>query len=243
MSQKVTNKRAVLLTATVIPNSIYTSHVDPQERLKEYLTAISFYHAQFPDDDIFLLENSHFSLEGDGSYGKLKKEIPFTLIKFPSSDKFIEGKGYQEFEMLDGAVDQLKNKYNEFIKITGRYIVKNAATLTEHQCNGITIDLNRRYKRADTFFFYFKGDFYSKYLKGEFKKVNDNEGKFIEKIIYEKLNSSNLYSHCKLFPRTNILIRKSGSYGITAERNPAKVFIRNIERFVYNILGIKAFFY
>jgi len=123
MNRNAHKKRAVLLTGTIVPNSVYTHHTDPSTRLKEYLFAIDYYCNLFKNDDVYFLENSDFDLEKNSDYLKLSRSCRFTLLKFPQSQKFYEGKGYQEFEMLDNAVEQLKDKYTSFIKLTGRYII------------------------------------------------------------------------------------------------------------------------
>lgn len=243
MDVNIRNKRAVLLTGTIIPNSIYTQHTDALTRLSEYLFAIGFYCNLFKNDDVYFLENSDFNLESNADYQKLRTECSFTLLKFPRSEKFNEGKGYQEFEMMDGAVDLLKKKYTSFIKITGRYIIKNAVALTGFNCKGIVIDLNRRQRLAQTYFIYFTTQFYLDHLKGEYKNVNDNEGRFIEKVIYDKITVPAVLKHCSLFSRTPFLSGSTGSYGIVMKRNYLRVKIRNVERFFYNLLNIKAFFY
>jgi len=243
MDVNIRNKRAVLLTGTIIPNSIYTQHTDALTRLSEYLFAIGFYCRLFKNDDVYFLENSDFNLEADASYQELKAEYSFTLLKFPRSEKFNEGKGYQEFEMMDGAVDLLKEKHTSFIKITGRYIIKNAAVLTGFECRGIVIDLNRRQRLAQTYFIYFTTQFYLDHLKGAYKNVNDNEGLFIEKVIYDKITVPAVLKSCSLFAKTPFLSGSTGSYGIVMKRNYLRVKIRNVERFFYNLLNIKSFFY
>lgn len=239
----MSNKRAILLTGTIIPNSIYTSYNDPLVRLKEYLSAIKFYKEQFKNDDIYFLENSEFDLDQNSDYLKLKQEIPFEVIRSPKSEKFNEGKGYQEFEMVDKAIDLLKAKYHSFIKITGRYLVSNAFAITDFECKGLVIDLNKREKKALTYFMYFTSEFYTHYLKGEYKNVNDNGGVFIEHVIYKKIIQNNLLSYCQLFHRTPLLTGITGSYGFAIKRNKFRVLIRNCERFVYGIFSVKQFFY
>lgn len=242
MPTKILNKRAVLLTGTIIPNSVYTSYNNPQIRLKEYLFAIKFYKIHFKDDDIYFLENSEFDLSNNSDFLMLKQEINFSLLKYNKSERYNEGKGYQEFEMLDSAVESLKNNYNSFIKITGRYLISNAFELTNFNCKGIVVDLNTREKRADTYFLYFTQEFYTGYLKNEFKKVNDSAGIFIEHVVYNKIVYSNMLNYSNLFFKTPLLEGVTGSYGLTLKRNKLKVIIRDCGRFIYNLLGIKRFF-
>jgi len=237
------NKRAILLTGTIIPNSVFTEHNNPELRLREYLYAIKFYCNLFKNDDVYFLENSEYKLEENADYVRLRKEVNFTLIKGKKSEKFNEGKGYQEFEMVDRAVEMLKDNYPSFIKITGRYLISNAANITNFICKGLVIDLNRKADYAQTYLLYFTGAFYQEYLKGEYAKVNDLAGNFIERVVYKKIKENNLFGHCSLFKRTPLLSGTTGSSGRALKRNPLKVFIRDIERFFYNLLHIKTFFY
>jgi len=242
MDVNIPNKRAILLTGTIIPNSVYTHYTDAEARLKDYIFALDFYCGLFKNDDVFFLENSSFDLDENQDYRELKLRSPHELIKFPQSERFYEGKGYQEFQMLDYAVDQLKEKYSSFIKLTGRYIIKNAAELTSFNCRGIVIDLGRRQRQAQTYFFYCNTQFYLDNLKGLYKQANDNEGVFIEHVVYNKINPA-LLKESRLFPSTPHMSGITGSYGIVLKRNSLKLIIRNVERFFYNLLNIKSFFY
>ncbi len=243
MPVNILNKRGILLTGTIIPNSVYTNYNDSAKRLQDHLTAIEFYCTQFKNDDVFFIENSEFDLESNINYQEFKKKHPFKTIRLPKSDKYYEGKGYQEFEMLDTAIELLKKEYTSFIKITGRYIVSNVFNITDFECKGLVIDLNRKQKYSHTYLLYFTTEFYLNHLKGEYKHVNDNAGIFIEHVVYKKLSEANLYSYCSLFRKTPLLSGTSGSYGIEMKRNYYRVKIRNMERFFYNLLNIKAFFY
>jgi len=42
----IQNKRAVILTGTIIPNSVYTNQTDPLSRLEDYHKAIRFYREE-----------------------------------------------------------------------------------------------------------------------------------------------------------------------------------------------------
>lgn len=242
MDVNIPNKRAVLLTGTIIPNSVYTHYTDAEARLKDYLFALDFYCRLFKNDDVFFLENSDFDLENNKSYLELKSRSRHILFRFPQSEKFYEGKGYQEFEMLDRAVDQLKGQYTSIIKLTGRYVIKNAVRLTDFKCNGIVIDLMRRQGQAQTYFFYCTMQFYLDNIKGLYRKVNDNEGVFIEQVVYDKISPA-LLKYSRLFPATPHMSGITGSYGIVLKRNSLKIVLRNVERFFYNIVSIKSFFY
>jgi len=117
MSIKKLNKRAILLTGTIIPNSIYTEHINQVERLNEYIVAIKFYLDTFKHDDLYFLENSEYDLQNDDKINELLLNKRFRILKFKKSDKYFEGKGYQEFEMIDAAVSKLQNEYQALLKL------------------------------------------------------------------------------------------------------------------------------
>jgi hypothetical protein len=243
MSPNILNKRAILLTGTIIPNSIYTNYNNSESRLQDYITAIKFYTLQFPSDDVYFIENSGFDLDTNPSFMNLRSECRFDVMRFPKSDKFNEGKGYQEFEMVDQAVNTLKDKYKSIVKITGRYIIENVAAITDFECKGLVIDLNRRQKYAQTYLMYFTTGFYTEHLSGAYKMVNDKEGVYIEHVVYKKIEEKDLFKFCSLFRKTPLTSGVSGSFGVSLKRNYFRVKVRNIERFFYNILRIPAFFY
>jgi hypothetical protein len=238
---ELTNKRAILLSGTIIPASVYTEYKDPERRLQDYITSIRFYCKALPNDDIYFLENSSFPLEAHKDFQKLSTECQFHVLRFPPSEKYYEGKGFQEFEMLDKAFLNLESKYETFVKITGRYIIRNIAKLLNDPCPGLLIDLNKRHQLADTFLLIYTRNFYRTHVLGLFNQVNDNESRIIERVMYGQIISRQLLNQCRLFSYTTELEGITGSYGIPLKRNRFKQFIRNIERKVYNTLGVKQF--
>ena len=233
--------RALLITGTIIPNSNFVTHINVGERRKEYLDSLNFYSTEFPNDDLYFLENSSFNFSLDEEFKKLFQDKKITLLKFPLSDKFSQGKGYQEFEMLDAAFERLIEKYTDFIKVTGRYKVLNLKQLAQNHCLGLIADSQKKYKVTQTNVFYVKGEFYQKYLKNLYLDANDSSGIFIEHVVYNKLVSVNLWHKINLFYNNPIITGFSGSYGGTLNRNKYKMILRNIERRILRFLNIKQF--
>lgn len=238
---KIEHKRAILITGTVIPNSNYVSHADPEKRLKEYYEALLFNSGVLSNDDIYFLENSDYDFSTDEKFQKLFKEKNITLVKFPKSQKYEQGKGYQEFEMLDKTMIQLGEKYKSFIKLTGRYKVLNIEELTGIECENIVIDCHKKPAVAQTNVFYCTFDFYKNNLMGLFKESDDSQLMFIEKIVYKKLMLPGVIEKIKMFPKNPIVKGISGSYGSSLNRNKTKMKLRNIERKLLNVLGAKQF--
>ena len=237
----VGSNRCLLITGTVIPNSNYVSHKNVEERLKEYHNALVYYSTHFSGESIYFLENSAYDFSSNPDFNKLFSEKVITLMKFPVSDKYEQGKGFQEFEMLDKAVDKLNGNYHSFIKITGRYIVRNLKQILGSERNGIMIDRHKKTRVAHTNVFSSTFDFYNNYLKGLYKSVNDGKGIIIERLVYDKIKSSGVDSQVKLFPKNLQIEGISGSYGLPLKRNNLKMRIRNIERKLLRLAGINEF--
>ena len=47
MEQVKTNKRALLITGTIVPNSNFVVHVNVEQRRQEYFDALKFYYSEF----------------------------------------------------------------------------------------------------------------------------------------------------------------------------------------------------
>lgn len=241
MGQINSNKRALLITGTIIPNSNFVTHANGVERRQEYIDGLLFYASEFPNDDLYFLENSSFDFDNDGTFQDIFKEKNISLMKFPESPHFNEGKGYQEFEMLDNSIEKLSSKYDLFIKITGRYKVLNLKELTKNGCEYMIADSHKKFKVTQTNVFSVTSKFYNDYLKGLYKCVNDADGRFIEHVIYSQLIKNNGLNKVNLFNRNPIITGFSGSYGGTLNRNKYKMMFRNIERRILRILGIHQF--
>lgn len=239
--EQVKTKCALLITGTIVPNSNFVAHTDVGQRRKEYMDALFFYSSEFKNDDLYFLENSSYDLTTDEEFQKLLKEKNIQLLKFPVSDKITQGKGYQEFEMLDRAIEKLSSQYQSFIKITGRYKVINLKDLTNTVCNHMTADSHKRLKVTQTNVFCVNSTFYNSFLKGLYLNVNDAEGKYIEHLVYQKLISEGVLNKTDLFYKNPIIKGFSGSYGGTLNRNKYKMMLRNIERKILKSAGIHQF--
>lgn len=241
MGEINSNKKAILITGTIVPNSVFVAHTNVEQRKQEYIEGLLFYKAQFPNDDIYFLENSSYDFENDMPFKTILLNNNITLIKFPISNKIQEGKGYQEFEMLDASIERLKNSYNYFVKVTGRYKVLNIKHIIQTKNIEFIADSHKKHHVTQTNVFCVKGSFYNKHFKNLYVKSNDSEGVFIEHVIYDHLVKNKLLQHTNLFYKNPIITGFSGSYGGTLNRNKYKMILRNIERCVLRVLNIHEF--
>jgi hypothetical protein len=190
--------RCIIITGTVIPNVKIFESETPQIRRKQYLDVLLYYQKKF-SEPIYFLENSTYDFSNDDDFNRLF-DRNVQLIKFPLSDKIFEGKGYQEFQMIDQFIQKTTSDFSSFVKITGRYKFHNIIYLIDIPCNGLVIDIYRRQKWAVTNIFYSTYDFYQKYLLNIYSEVNDSKGQAIERRIYKKISRDDLWEFIKIFP-------------------------------------------
>jgi hypothetical protein len=230
-------KQCLIITATITPNSNFISHANPKERRTEYLEVLKYYITNY-SGDIYFTENSAYNFDDDEAFQNLFKQKNVFFLNFQKSTEIEKGKGYQEFKVLDELVSKLENKYDEFIKVTGRYLVTNFNTLAKQENKGIIIDRHEIKKVAITSFFKCNMDIYQSLIKNSYKEVNDAQGIFIEHIIYKRLKNVDL-GKIDLFIKTPLFKGVSGSYGGSLNRHQLKIKLINIERALLRIKGIK----
>ncbi len=164
----------------------------------------------------------------------------FRVLRFDAHSDTDKGKGFQEFYTLDRFVkDHLTAKL--LIKVTGRYIVKNAGELIAQINAPLTIDLHRKMKVAITGFFAVEKAIYLKHFYEKYKLSNDPEGVFIEHVLYSEIVNTDLKNSTALLPQNPKFRGVSGSYGGSLERNKYKMMVRGVERSLSRKLGIKQF--
>lgn len=236
MEQK---KQCLIITATIQPNSNFVAQTSIKDRRDEYLKVLEFYANNF-SGDIFFVENSSYHFSNDEDFSNLFKLKRIQLVEFPKSTEVEKGKGYQEFEVLDFMVSKLANNYDEFIKVSGRYLTANFVKLIQQKNNGIIIDRHKKKNIAITSFFRSKVDVYQKTLKDCYQEVNDSKGIFVEHIVYSKLKHTDNKA-IDLFNETPIYKGISGSYGGDLNRHPLKTKLRNMERYLLRLFNTKEF--
>ena len=229
----------LLLTATVVPQVSMVQRSDPNDRLEDYLSALEYY-AECTDLPILVLENSGYPIEMECRYQALASQRDIEILHFNPEPDVSRGKGFQEFAMIDKAINILGGRINRFIKITGRYQAANFKMLTSGQ-KPLCIDLHRLLGVAITSFFICDTSFYKQHIKGLYKKAFDEEGVFIEHVLYDYIIENNLLSQVELLPETPVFEGLSGSYGGSLQRHPLKVKLRNAERKALRLLGRNEF--
>jgi hypothetical protein len=231
--------RVIILTGTVTPNVGLVQRADVKQRLADYRKCIEFYLENSTLNLVFA-ENSGFDPSTSEDFRHFLKNSRFRWESVdPHPDK-TKGKGFQEFYTLDQLLDRgLCGKY--FIKITGRYLVRNTPELIRKLKAPMHIDLHRKMGVAITGFFGVNADFYRKHFYGKYQEANDDQGRYIEHVVYDVIQNQRLRHEVDLLPENALYEGVSGSHGNPMSRNKYKMKIRSVERAINRSLGIRKF--
>lgn len=206
------------MTATIIPNAIHTVHVDAQQRREEYLRAIDHYR-QFAE--IYFLENSTYDLSADEAFYKYDN---VHIRKFPASTAHDQGKGYQEFAMLDMWLNTEPSLPPRWIKITGRHLASNFDKVFAECMAEDAYDLIIEQKRAPsrvalTDLFYTTTAYYRQRFLGIYQESDDSSNVFIEHVVRNHIQSSDKFRLFREMPLLTGIRGTSGEvFGITLKK-------------------------
>lgn len=179
----------IVLTATVTPNAVTGFATDPDLRKAEYLRALQFY-SRF-SDKIFFLENSRYPLHVENGF---QKNENVELRELPPSTDPERGKGFQEFEMLDAWLTTTTLLPERWLKISGRYLIRNIAEVLE-ECRrekraSLIIDQSARSRLARTQAFYVTTEAYRNFIQGAYRDCDDRTGDWIERVLFQILKKA-----------------------------------------------------
>lgn len=226
----------IILTGTIEPNVDFVARTDVSQRIQDYAKCIEFYLTE-TNLPILFAENSGFNPSSEPAFQSFLIHPRFRWETVSSHPDTSKGKGFQEFYMLDQLVERgLTRDY--FVKVTGRYLVRNAKAIISLMQDPMHIDMHRKMKVAITGFFGVETEFYLQNLLGKYYFANDDEGRFIEHVVYDALNDNDAVS---LLPQNPKYEGVSGSHGASMERNPYKMKLRSLERTINRSLGIRKF--
>jgi hypothetical protein len=229
----------IVLTATIRPNVDFVARADVDQRIEDYAKCISFY-LENTSQPIVFAENSDFDPNKSPLFRPLLGHKRFYWHSIEPHSDLSKGKGFQEFYTLDQlVVSGFCGDY--FVKVTGRYLVRNAASLIAKMDSPFHIDLHQKMKVAITGFFGVDTQFYRDYLLGKYVEADDTKGRFIEHVIYETICENDLSRSVELLHENAQYEGVSGSHGNSMARNPYKMKMRSIERSINRSLGINKF--
>jgi hypothetical protein len=163
---------------------------------------------------IFFLENSGYDFSLDKDFLEIDNVI---YCQYPKSKEYKKGKGFQEFEMIDTWLIKNTEKPHAFIKISGRYLIKNIDKILK-KCRDdkqSTIIIERNFlqnKIALTDIFYVTTDYYLNNISGLYRKCNDEKGIYIEHVMRSIVDKN---KEAKVFRNYPLKIGISGSTGLS----------------------------
>jgi len=198
----------LVMTASVKPAEVRQLCItDAETRLKQYRAALDYYIRCEKFDKIVFCDNSNYSYEYNEELQLAKhKKIQLEILKFNSNCKEIEkyGKGYGEGEILKYVIlnSCLMKEEDYFYKVTGRLIIKNISFIIKRHEHSALFNRNLySYKSLDTRFWGIKKEEYIHHLMEAYKKVNDNQGNYIEMVYKKELEKANIkYKSFCVFP-------------------------------------------
>ena len=219
----------IVLTGTIIPNGISGVCItcDPAQRRAEYLENIGFYRKIAP---VYFLENSSYPIETDPDF----QESPdFFVRRLPHSDAPQRGKGYQEFEMMDRWLQAERNPPSRWLKISGRYRVRNTdallSTYALRRPTGMIIDQSIRSSFARTFVFLVTTDYYQRHVRGLYEHCDDDKGDWIERVLYRALRDDPARDY-EFFGTQPDVTAIQGSTGAKIGYTPISLLVRHMFR-------------
>lgn len=218
----------IVLTSCIFPN---TKELNPELSINERINDTSkniFFLYEFSKIsniklNLFFIDSSLSENKNSVIYSKLfdsKKLNQFNILphKLNINEKkeiFKRGKGYAEMLMIKKYLKLRKSKSNYFIKISGRYRVKNLGKILNQiksQKKSMYIDYSKFFKKCSTFFYASDIYFFEKYFFKNLNYLNDSKGKFLEKL-FLKIIIQNNFNISKIYPKPKIgLNLKSGSH-------------------------------
>ena len=175
----------IVLTATIIPNVTGAVSVDPAARLAEYVQVLQFCQQIAP---VIFLENSSYPLEQHPEFAPSPR---LQVHRFAPSTKPERGKGYQEFEMIDAWLARESRPPVRWLKLTGRYQLRNLAALLaecrRETVSPLLIDRLQKQRFARTHFFSPTTEFYRQWIKGLYLECDDRKKEWIEYVLFRRL--------------------------------------------------------
>ncbi len=201
----------ILLTASVDPHGMVGAKFTVEVREQMYVDTLLYYISLFMNDKgvqpLVFCENSGWFISSIcEKVGHFPENVPIEYISInPELFDNTKGKGYNEFKMIDIALEQsdIVKQYNCFFKVTGRFPILNV--------NNLLMEVkNREVFRADCKdhrvyewlhipinghvgecrFFYCTNDFYKQYFRGRYSELNDYEGRIAEMLMLDVIRST-----------------------------------------------------
>jgi len=210
------NKNTLLITGAIDISNYAVPFVkitNLQERLQQYLDSLDYAINHYSKVDyIVFCENTNYSYDYSDLQKKAeKKGKKLEVLTFKGDYENIQkkGKGYGEGEIIKYALNHsaILAQSNCFYKLTGRVCVANFDKIirTTPFENAFVFSpwFEREFKRyTRTSFYKASIPFYKQNLMDAYLEVDDNQGKYLEHVFFDKLSKTPLKSFMPCFRMT-----------------------------------------
>ena len=224
-----------IITGTLSPSNkmFAVDLVDIKKRLCQYADMICFLAESRKIDKYVFCENSDSMelLQQLKEVDKSGKKAEY--MSFAGSSSSVQyGKGYGEGEILQHVLKESKLLHDEeeFIKITGRIIIRNIDSIVQKMEPGVnyfnTVRPLTRDRQIDTKFYKVSKKDFENYFENAYINVNDLEKRYLEHVYYRIIEKNEV--QYRNFPEYPIYEGVSGSIGISYGSVKWKYFLKNL---------------
>ena len=227
---------ALIITATISPKKIpFLKRTSEHDRLNDYISSFKKWCKSPFVKDIIFIENTGYDLSFFRECSKYYPKKKIEIISIDKNNSFAKklGKGYGEYLCFKEIIkkSKLMKKNNFFLKVSGRYFVKNLKqfiqAFSKYQPD-IYVNLKDNLKYADSHIFGGSTIFFSKYILSNAKKINDTKGIFMEhrlaKSVLEGIVDGLNFKNFKIYPNIEGII---GTNNKKIKTNFIKLFKNN----------------
>lgn len=235
----------VLVTATVDPRGMVRTILnDPDSRLREYHAVIHHLLAELPGITVIVCDNSGWGVE-KAAHGELAGSWP-DQVQFVSfddhRDAVLRGKGYGEMGIIQHVLANVPavKSADLVVKVTGRYYVRNAASLIARIASAgpvdVVVDLVAGLTQADCRFFVSSARFLRDYLVPTCEDIDDDRGVCFEHVLARAVHSAMADGLVwRSMPDVPVIVGRSGTNGRPYASGPVRVLIRRMRKLAHRL--------
>ena len=206
------NDLSIILTACIKPENIpFLERSSEHERLEDYKKSFNLWCENDHVKKLIFIENSGYDLNYLEIKSKEYKNKNIEIISINLNNTFDKnlGKGYGEYLCLRSILEKsrLFNEGNYFLKVTGRYYLKNYKNLYKEIIKkklDVGVYLKDNLKYADSHVFTGSNFFLENFVIPETSKTNDTKGIYFEnclaKATLKGINSNLKFGHLETYP-------------------------------------------
>ena len=215
------NEATLLIVGCIAPtqNVPNVQIRDVNERFHEYQESIRWALCDTPFRNVVFCDNSGYDLSSleDFKIVALRKQKNLEIVSFQGNieEVTIHGKGYGEGEIIKYVLEHsaLLCETDCFYKLTGRLTISNIDEILKRTHGEIYFNLNYPYwNMFDTRFYKISIKAYKQYFRDAYRRVDDDNLQWLEKIFYDIAKEKALTSKIKCYPYPQF-VGKSGSTG------------------------------